>query len=364
MPERINVTQSILPERTLFHGLVDEILDSRHLTNNGPKCVELERRLAAFLDVGANNLTLCGNGTLGLEIAIHAAGAAGKRVITTPFTYVATITAPLWVGCRVDFADIEQETLCIDPNSVASALREDTAAVIPVNIYGHPCDDDALRALCGNIPLVYDAAQAFGATLDGRSLLDFGDLAICSLHATKVLHSFEGGFVVSHTPMAKTKLCLLRAFGHDNDDYLSLGINAKMTEIHAAMGLSLLSGFERHLEKRKRLDAIYRALLDQRHMRFPDTPDRFHSNYGYFPVIFHSEKMTLKVVASLRSRNIYPRRYFFPALTKVGYLNPDDQSCPVAEDIAPRVLCLPLFSDLPEGKVELISEIVNQTVRS
>lgn len=364
MSERINVTQSALPERELFHELVDEIFRSRHLTNNGPKCVELERRLAGFLNIGANNLTLCGNGTLGLEIAIHAAGAAGKRVITTPFTYVATVTAPLWVGCKVDFADIDPETLCIDPKSLAARLETDTAAVIPVNIYGHPCDDKALRATCGSVPIIYDAAQAFGASMDGKSLLDFGDLAICSLHATKVLHAFEGGFVISHSPAARTRLCLLRAFGHDNDAYLSLGINAKMSEIHAAMGLALLSDFQRNLERRKMLDAAYRALLDGRHMRFPSAPDGFKSNYGYLPVIFGSEKIALKVVLELQSRNIYPRRYFYPALTKVDYLNPGNQACPVAEDLASRVLCLPLFSDLSLNKIELISGIVNKTVRS
>lgn len=364
MSERINVTQSVIPERALFHDLVDEIFRSRHLTNNGPKCVELEKRLADFLNIGANSLTLCGNGTLGLEIAIHAAGAAGKRIVTTPFTYVATVTASLWVGCKVDFADIDPETLCIDPKSVAATLEKDTSAVIPVNIYGHPCYDKALRAVCGSIPLIYDAAQAFGASMDGKSLLDFGDLAICSLHATKVLHALEGGFVVSHSPGVRTRLCLLRAFGHDNDDYLSLGINAKMSEIHAAMGLALLGSFQANLEKRKMLDAAYRSLLDRRHMRFPATPDGFKSNYGYFPVIFNSEKVALKVVSELQSRNIYPRRYFYPALTRVTYLNPESQSCPVAEDLAPRVLCLPLFSDLPPAKVELISDIVNKTVRS
>lgn len=364
MAEKINVTQSTLPDRTLFHSLLDKILDSHCFTNNGPRCVEFEKRLASFLQVGSNDLTLCANGTLGLEIAVHAANASAKRVITTPFTYVATVTAPLWVGCRVDFADIDPETLCIDPSRVAERLESDTAAVIPVNIYGHPCEDAALRAVCGEVPIIYDGAQAYGAELDGRSLLDYGDLAVCSLHATKVLHSVEGGFVVSHSSHMRTRLCLLRAFGHDKDDFHTLGINAKMSEIHAAMGLALLRDFQRNLEARKKIDAIYRALLDASRMRFPVTPPGFKPNYGYFPVIFENEKTALNVLAALGARDIHPRRYFFPALTEVPYLNPRQQKCPVAEDIAKRVLSLPLYSTLPEDMAETIAGIVNRTVRS
>lgn len=194
------------------------------------------------------------------------------------------------MGCRVDFADIDPETFCIDPARVAEQLESDTAAVIPVNIYGHPCDDDGLRAVCGELPIIYDGAQAYGAELDGKSLLDYGRLAVCSLHATKVLHSVEGGFVVSHSSSMRTRLCLLRAFGHDNDDLHTLGINAKMSEIHAAMAVTLLRDFQRNLEVRKKLDSMYRNLLDTSRMRFPVTPLGFQPNYGYFPVYLKAKK--------------------------------------------------------------------------
>ena len=362
MNERINVTKTILPERDELRRMLDEALDIHILTNNGPKCVEFEKRLANFLRLGTDNLTLCANGTLGLEIAIHAAGAAGRRIITTPFTYVATATAPFWVGCKVDFADIDPETLCISPQAVAARMRPDTAAVIPVNIYGHPCDDDTLRSICGERTLIYDAAQAFGATMNGRPLLDFGDFAVCSLHATKVMHSAEGGFVVSHSRQDRSSLFLLRAFGHIHDEYFTLGINAKMSELHACLGLALLDHYERHREARKKLTALYREFLDWTAMRQPYMPPGFESNYGYFPVIFRSESVVLKVLESLKSRNIYPRRYFYPALSSLPYLNPEGQRCPVAEDIARRVLCLPLYSELPESRVEEIASLVNKAV--
>lgn len=359
MDRHINVTRSALPPRDEFYRLIDDVFGSYILTNNGPKCVELEKRLSGFLELGQNNLTLCANGTLGLELALHAAGVAGKRVITTPFTYVATVTAPIWVGCKVDFADIDPDTLCIDAVSVADKIRNDTAAVIPVNIYGYPCNDAALREVCGKMPIIYDAAQAFGAKLNGRSLFDFGNFAVCSLHATKVMHTVEGGFVVSHSAGDRRKLCLLRAFGHDNENYNSLGINAKMSELHACMGLSLLDHYQEHLAARRRIDAIYRELLDQNYVRFPSTPEGYQSNYGYFPVIFDSEAILVKVVRTLKEQDINPRRYFYPAISTIPYLNPDRHSCPVAEDIARRVLCLPIYSELLEEKIEEIAVLVN-----
>ena len=337
--DRINVVKSILPDEDTFFTLMREVLGSNILTNNGVKCQMLSNELAKFIN--AKYLLLCANGTLGLEIAIHAAKAAGKTIITTPFTYVATATAALWVGCKVVFADINPETLCINPKSIAERMSVETAAVIPVNIYGYPCDDAGIRAACGDIPVIYDAAQAFGAAYKGQSLLNFGDLAVCSLHATKVFHSGEGGFVVCHTPKIARELSLLRAFGHEGDNYITVGINAKMSELHASMGLAILKKFSEQLEKRKNIDMLYRSLLKTEKIRFPVTPPEFQSNYGYFPVIFQTEKLLQKAMGALRKINVHPRRYFFPALSTLPYLNAYALACPVAEDIAKRILCLP-----------------------
>lgn len=277
------------------------------------------------------------------------------------YTYVATVSAALWVGCEVVFADIDPDTLCVSPRRIREQMSDDISGVMPVNVYGHPCDHAGIReAVCG-LPVIYDAAQAFGATLDGRSLLGFGDFAVCSLHATKVFHSVEGGFVVSHNARDHAKLCLLRAFGHINDEHFCLGINAKMSEIHTGMGLSLLGRFREQLAIRKTIDGFYRSELRPGPFRYPAAPPGFESNYGYFPVIFDNENLLLKVKGGLEESNIFPRRYFYPSLTTMPYVR--NQSCPIAEDLARRVLCLPIFGDLSIEQAGKIAGIVNKETR-
>ena len=200
MKKKIFVTESIVPELGVYTQFIEKMFNSHVLTNNGVNCRALETAIKNFLNV--EFVTACSNGTVGIEIALHAAELAGKKIITTPFSYVATISAPLWIGCQVLLADIDEDTLCIDPHKIGELLDADVAGIIPVNVYGHPCNDAAIETLassCGRpVKVVYDAAQAFGSSIGGKSLLAFGDFAICSLHATKVFHSFEGGFVVSH----------------------------------------------------------------------------------------------------------------------------------------------------------------------
>lgn len=356
MAERINVTRAILPRQETFANHVTDIFESRVLTNNGKQVLALEKALRSFLH--APQLLLCTNGTIALELCLHAVKAAGHPIITTPFTYVATASAALWIGCKVVFADIDPETLAIDPAQIAKRLTKETGAIIPVDIYGHPCDFKKIESAASGLPVIYDAAQAFGAAFKGKSLFNFGNYATCSLHATKALHTFEGGFVVCKTKEEYDKLVLLRAFGHRGDNHFSPGTNAKMSEIHAAMGLSLLGDFEAHLWQRKQLCELYDQLLNWQKLRKPAVPPGFSSNYAYYPVIFESEKILQKVMNKLAKKDIYPRRYFYPALTTLPYLK--GQSCPIAEDIAKRVLCLPLYSGLADETAEKIADMVNK----
>lgn len=351
----IFVTKALLPPERDFSARAHEIFQSHTLTNNGPLVRELESVLKERL--GVPYLLPCVNGTIAIELALHAAGAAGKRIITTPFTYVATVSAPLWVGCEVIFADIDEETLTIDPEKISALMTEDTAAVIPVDVYGHCCAFEEIEKASGSAALIYDAAQAFGSEFDGRSLFQYGDYATCSLHATKVLHTFEGGFVVCKTREAYERLDLLRAFGHKGDTHFCLGTNGKMSEIHAAMGLSLISGFEEALDARKKISAIYDTLLNWRGLRKPVTPDGFKSNYAYYPVIFNSEKILLKTLKALDSAGIHPRRYFYPCLAELPYIQ--GQNCPIASEMARRVLCLPLYPGLESENIERTAAIVN-----
>jgi dTDP-4-amino-4,6-dideoxygalactose transaminase len=342
---------------------LDSVLASGSLTNNGSCCRKLEQELAARLH--APYLALCSNGTLALQLALHAAGLAGKQVMTTPFTYVATVSAMLWVGCDVVFADIDEETLCLDPASVTERMTPDTEGLLPVHVYGNICDVDALADIAGQsgakLPVIYDAAQCFGSVFRGESVLAYGDYAVCSFHATKVFHTVEGGCVIAHTPEALEALTLLRACGHKGDEHILLGINAKLSEVHATVGLVLLDKTTDNIAGRAKVSAMYNALLPALGLRRPKLREGLEYNYAYYPVIFEDEKALLRVVERLNAKNIFPRRYFFPALNTLPYLK-TPQVCPVAESLAPRILCLPLYSGLEDGLIEKIVRIIVQAL--
>jgi dTDP-4-amino-4,6-dideoxygalactose transaminase len=359
------VTRSIVPEPEEYERYLERIFSSRHLTNHGSCSIQLENELVARLGVPC--MALCANGTMALQLALHVAGLAGKEVITTPFSYVATVSALLWEGCVPVFADIDEETLCLDPKKVSEKISPDTAGILPVHVYGNICDVDSLGKIAGagNLTVLYDAAQCFGSEFRGRSVLDYGDYATCSFHATKVFHTVEGGAIVAHTPESLEDLRLLRACGHKGDTHIRLGINAKLSELHAAVGLSLLDRVTENIAGRAKVSAMYDVCLAEsgavRGLRRPALRPGLTYNYAYYPVIFDDEKTALRVVEALNKDNIFPRRYFYPALNTLPYL-PDYQPCPVAESIAPRVLSLPLYAELEEAVVEKIVRIIRQAL--
>jgi dTDP-4-amino-4,6-dideoxygalactose transaminase len=341
---------------------LEAVFSSRNLTNNGPFCRRLEKELAARLH--APYLALCSTGTAALQLALHAAGLAGRKVITTPFSYAATVSALLWIGCDVVFADIDEETLCLDPASVAERVTSDTAGLLPVHVYGNICDVDSLADIAreSGLPLIYDAAQCFGSTFRGKSVLAYGDYAVCSFHATKVFHTVEGGCVIAHRPEALEALALLRACGHRGDKHIRLGINAKLSELHSAVGLSLLDKVADNIAGRKKVSAMYDALLPAQGLRRPKQREGLEYNHAFYPVIFDDEKTLLRVLERLETERIFPRRYFYPALNTLPYLQGERQSCPTAESIAPRVLCLPLYTELEESAVERIARIIQHSL--
>jgi dTDP-4-amino-4,6-dideoxygalactose transaminase len=353
------VTQALVPDKEDYIRHLEAIFSSRSLTNDGPYCRGLEQKLAQSLHTPY--LALCSNGTLGLQLALHAAGLAGKKILTTPFSYVATLSALLWLGCDVVFADIDEETLCLDPARAAEGLAPDLAGLLPVHVYGNICAVDALAEIAARakLPVIYDAAQCFGSAFRGRSVLEYGDSAVCSFHATKVFNTVEGGCVVVHTPEDLEAIKLLRACGHRGDTHIRPGINAKLSEMHAAVGLSLLDKVADNIAGRKKSSAMYDALLPARGLRRPRLRDGLEYNYAYYPVIFDDEKTLLGVVARLNALNIFPRRYFDPALNTLPYLK-TTQPCPVAESLAPRVLCLPLYAGLEEEIAARIARILRQ----
>lgn len=358
---RIHVTRAITPDPDEYNAYLGRIFASRYLTNHGACVNGLEAKLSASLDLPY--LALCANGTLALQLALRVSGLSGKKVLTTPFSYVATVSALLAEGCEPLFADIEEETLCLAPSAVENVMDESVKGLLPVHIYGNICDVDRLDRMgkAAGVPLVYDASQCFGSAYRGRSVLAYGDYSTCSFHATKVFHTVEGGCVVCHSEAAFAALKLSRACGHCGDTHVMPGLNAKMSELHAAAGLCLLHQVEDNIAGRKAVSQIYDALLPAHSLRRPVLRDGLTYNHAYYPVIFETEKSLLHAVENLNRNNVFPRRYFYPALNTLSYL-PQYQACPVAENMAKRALCLPLYADLPEADVERICAIVRRSL--
>lgn len=365
MDKPVFVTQATLPDCEDFICRIRSIFASRHLTNGGCNVTELEQELARYLK--ADYLALCANGTLALQLSIRLLGLHGKKVVTTPYTYVATISALLWEGCTPIFADIDASSLCISPEHVREQLRchPDVAAILPVHVYGNACDVDSLKSLGQEygIPVLYDGAHAFGTRLRGKQLLTYGDASTCSFHATKLFHTVEGGCVLLRDKNHLKQLRLLRAFGHEGDIYHCLGINAKMSELHAAMGLCLLPIMNEILDQRRHKAATYDASLAkcwEHALRRPKLANDLEWNYSYYPVIFPNSSIMQLTINELKAKNIYPRRYFYPSLSRLPYL--PNQFCPTAEDISERVLCLPFWPDMEDVIIEKVSEIICKTI--
>lgn len=355
------VTRAMLPPLETYVEKLRGIFSSRYLTNQGVHAEALERELQDYLAV--RELVLCTNGTLALQLALRLLGLNGKKVITTPFTYVATLSALLWEGCTPLFADIDPHSLCMSPSEAERLLEShpDAAGVLPVHVYGNACDVQALERICRthHVKLLYDAAHAFGTTLHGRSLFHWGDAATGSLHATKVFNSVEGGCIVVASDEAREHLKLLRSFGHCDDTHICLGINAKMSELHAAMGRCLLPMVPDFLKCRERLTALYDAHLAPvlgQALRKPRLAEGLCWNHAYYPVFFPDHAALLRCLRALTKKNIRPRRYFYPSLNTLPYVQAS--ACPVSEDMAQRVACLPLWPDMDEKIVLQTSKIV------
>lgn len=353
----IHVTKTYLPPLEEFNKYLQKIWRRKWVTNHGPLVNELEEKLREYL--GVKHIFFLANGTIALQIAIKILN-LNKEIITTPFTYVATISSIVWEKCTPVFVDIDPKTLCIDSKKIESAITKRTQAIMPVHVYGNACAVEEIEQIAkrNNIRVIYDAAHAFGVTFKDNSLLNYGDISTLSFHATKLFHTIEGGALVTNDDELAHKISYYRNFGHNGpEDFFGLGVNAKNSEVHAAMGLCILPIVETLIKKRRvRCELYDNLLLAKSSLRKPANHPLQNYNYSYYPVIFRSEKQLVKVKNYLSSNNIFPRRYFYPSLTKLNYVH--SSPCPIAEDIAPRILCLPLYVNLPKKDVKRISELI------
>lgn len=318
---------------------------------------ELELALKDYLQI--KHLLFVTNGTIAIQLAIKALGLKG-RILTTPFSYVATTSSIVWEGCEPIFVDIDPVTCNIDPAKIEAAVTPDTCAILATHVYGNPCDVVAIDDIAKrkNLKVIYDGAHAFGVKLHGKSIFEYGDISTCSFHATKLFHTVEGGAVVTKDPDLLKRMAYLRNFGHDGPErFAELGINGKNSEFHAAMGLVNLKYVDRIISIRKELSTHYDKFLTNFQGHKPTiAPDAIY-NYAYYPVIFNEEKLLIKVVETLNQNWIHPRRYFFPSLEDLPYVHQKSR-CEIVNFVAKRALCLPLFDTLTTEEIDMIFRII------
>ena len=352
----IYVTQSFLPPIEEYEVYLKSIWSSGYLTNNGPLAREFEDKVSNYL--GVDNFQFVSNGTIALQIALSALEITSGEIITTPFSYVATTSAILWERCTPVFVDIDDRTFSIDANKIEAAITSETKAILAVHVFGNPCDVEAIEAIAKkhNLLVIYDAAHAFGVTYKGKSLFDYGDISTCSFHATKLFHTIEGGGVIANNTAVSERVGLIKRFGHDNDDHSLLGINGKSSEFQAAMGLTNLNYVDSIIASRKHVVERYNQRLKGKYQLLELRSDTEY-NYSYYPVVFESEEKLLSMISKLNAQNIFPRRYFYPSLNTLPYIE-GANACPISEDISKRIFCLPLYVGLEDLVVDKICEVM------
>jgi dTDP-4-amino-4,6-dideoxygalactose transaminase len=352
----INVTRPYLPDREKLNKYIDRIYETAWLTNNGPLVQELTARLQEYL--GVENLLLVSNGTSALQVAYKVLGIFGQA-ITTPFSFVATTSSLVWEGIEPVFADIDPETFCMDPSKIEEAITSKTTAIVPVHVFGNACDVEEIENIASKhgLKTVYDGAHAFGVKYKDRSLLSYGNATTLSFHATKLFHTIEGGAIIFKKKEDYEKARLMIKFGIDDaDSIVEVGINAKMNEFQAAMGLCVLDEMDTILKERAKIWHRYENELTK-YVQIQKRTFQCTNNFSYFPVIFENEETMERMKKILNSAGISPRRYFFPSLDSLEYLDVNSVQ-KKSDDISKKILCLPLYPGMSSLIQEMICSLI------
>ncbi|HUH52271.1 MAG TPA: DegT/DnrJ/EryC1/StrS family aminotransferase [Flavobacterium sp.] len=354
----IPVTKTFLPPIERYTAWVQKAYDKNWLTNRGELVRLLEDKLKDYL--GIDWITITNNGTIPLQIALKLLGKGGE-VITTPFSYVATTAAIVWEHCTPVFVDIHPEYLTIDETKIEAAITDKTTCILATHVFGNPCAIETIEAIAKKhgLYVIYDAAHSFGVRYNGQSVFNYGDVSTCSFHATKLFHTGEGGAMFTTDETLRNQLFYSHNFGHNGPlDFHGLGINGKISELHAAMGLAVFESMDTIITERKKVVEAYDALLDFSELQQMKIRHNTHWNYSYYPIIFPSEEKLLKALEKLNENDIFPRRYFNPSLNTVPYVN-NGETMPVSETIASRIICLPLYVGLERQEIEKICKLIN-----
>lgn len=354
----IPVTKSFLPPMEEYTVQVQRAFDNGWLTNRGELVVELEQKLTEYLGLAESKVLCMNNGTVPLQIAIKLLGNGGE-IITTPFSYVATTAAIVWENCTPVFVDIHPEYLTIDETLIEAAITEKTTCILATHVFGNPCNVEEVERIAKkhNLKVIYDAAHCFGVQYKGKSIFEYGDVSTCSFHATKLFHTGEGGAIFCKDPELFHQSYYSHNFGHNGPlDFHGLGINGKMSELNAAMGLAVLPYMQEIIQGRTSVVSAYQNHLQNAELTPMMLREGTTWNFSYYPVLFENESKLLKVEKGLKQNNIHARRYFYPALNTINYSK--GKAMPITESIASRILCLPLYAHLTIEEVKSITNII------
>lgn len=353
----INVTKTFLPPQEEYQKVLSRAWDTGWMTNRGLLVQELEAELKNYL--GVSNVIAMTNGTLPIQIALKALEVTGD-VITTPFSYVATTSSIVWEGCTPVFVDIHPEYLTIDETKIEAVITPNTSAILATHVFGNPCNIGAIESIAKkhNLKVIYDGAHCFGVEYKGQSIFEYGDVSTCSFHATKLFHTGEGGALFCNEEQYNA-MFYHHNFGHQGKEaFQGLGINSKMSELQAAMGLAVLPYLQENIRLREKVIKNYKKNIDSlKTMKLREGTDW---NSGYFPIVGDDEEQTTRIKANLEAHSIFPRRYFYPSLNTLPYVK--RVNCPISETVASRILCLPLYESLSVEKVEHIADVVNSAL--
>lgn len=356
----IPVTKSFLPPILDYQKQIQRVFDNRWLTNRGELVVELEAKLKSYLNI--DNILITNNGTVPLQIALKLLGKGGE-IITTPFSYVATTAAIVWENCTPVFVDIDRDKLTIDASKIEEKITDKTTCILATHVFGNPCDVEEIERIAKkhHLKVIYDGAHAFGVKYKGKSIFEYGDVSTCSFHATKLFHTGEGGAVFCKDPVLRATIFHSHNFGHnDETSFHGLGINGKISELQAAMGLSVFPFLDHIIKSRKKVIEQYLEQLNWDILATISNMAESQWNYSYFPIICDSEAQLNRIQSVLNKEGIFPRRYFYPSLNKLNYVV--ETSMPIAEQISSNILCLPLYVDLESKDIERITAIINQSI--
>lgn len=354
----INVTKTFLPPLEEYEKQLQRVWGNQWLTNRGELVLELEGKLKNYLSVP--NIIITNNGTIPLQIALKLLGGKGE-IITTPFSYVATTSSIIWENCQPVFVDIHPEYLTIDETQIEAAITENTTAILATHVFGNPCNVNTIESIAQkhNLKVIYDGAHAFGVTYNGKSIFEYGDVSTCSFHATKLFHTGEGGAMFTNDSVLQHQLFYSHNFGHNGPlEFHGLGVNGKISELQAAMGLTVFPYMDTILSERRKIIEFYDQSLDFSKLKKIKLRENTQWNYSYYPVIFESEEQLLKAQKVLNEQEIFPRRYFYPSLNTIEYVK--GKPMPVSESIASRILCLPLYVELKVTDLEKIVHYINR----